>query len=389
MVSTITDSSYLSNTDIFAGNNGKTVPRTLSDEIDRNWLKLNFHSEVERFLEYKSSTGASYGMCRSYQKCTYWGLWLLSKNRHAVCIDKISVKDLEHLKIELDLRNQKYPNRIVRVFAAFVSYTTNRPPLIGLGRLGEKNGNGIVGKKGPLATSEELERIDKKYGEILSSFSESEKSSGITEITATVHRRNLCACINVLENRGTSIPEGVTQEDLDHLKKTLKEKDLIGRNQVFNLFSRFLAHCGNRCECPAMTELGKAKTDWTIPYLVGFRFPAELEQYRNNIRNRGIAEKYVKLKTTRVIVCSRILDSLYGDRPLDRIDLEMTEGLVSLLQKHLSKRTAATYVNAYFEFVGYFGIHDYHSDLIKSKRTYINFSPKNETEERFLEELKE
>lgn len=386
MASTITESSYKSDTEIGIGTE-KIKPRPLSLEVDRDWLYLKFGTEVEKFTENEESKGASYDSRKHYRRYIYGCLWLLSKKRRAVILDQIAAKDLNYLKNELTIRHQRYPNMMIRVFAAFLSFVTGKPPLIKLGKFGTKGGKGISGPKGIFATLEDIKRIDQKYDEKLSRFAESEESSGIAASTVKNHRRHICACISVLENSGITVPDGVTKADIEFLREDLKKKEVVDRSKIPAPFSEFLAFFGNPCGGSKTKHYGTTYNDWKTPYRRGFRFSDELEEYRRYIRNRGIEESYIAVKISRIVICGRILDKLCGDKPLNEIDIRMTEDLESFILQHATEDVTRQYINSFFEFAGYFGVPNYYTELVNSRRTHITFNPKNEGDEKFLVQL--
>ncbi len=376
------------NTDpeIGLGNN-RIRPRPLSYEVDYEWVRQNFKTEIDRF-ENGTVKDSNKDSGRAYVRYVCWCLWILSKNRRAVSIDKIAAKDLEHLKIELELRHQANSGRILRVFSAFVSYITDRPPLVDPGRFGEKKRKGIVGKNGTFATHEQIKSVEKSHSEILSRFAESEQTSGLAAATTLNHRRCVCACIGVLDSRGITVPDSVSQADIDLLKKDLKEKG-ISTGRVLRPFLQFLSFCGNPCGDPTITHHGCKGDDWKLPFLDGFRFTNELDQYRDYLRNRGIDECYVEVKISRVKVCGRILDSLYGEKPLKEINTYQTEGLESFIKEKTTGNMTVLFLSSYFEFLGYFGIRNYYADLIQNRKTHIVYHPKSNAENEFLVKLQE
>ncbi len=357
----------------------------LSCSMDRGELKKRFGKEIDGFTAHERANGASRGAMLDHRRQICHCLWILCLKRNSVSVRSVSKVDLTYIRNELETRHEKFPVSHIRTFAAFISFVTGKPSLIDTGKFGAK----LSGDVGSLVTSDEIGKTDAKHKRMLDEVGLNERSDGLSPQTVWLHRRRTAVCIVLLERMGVSVPDGVTEAHLDTIQNQLSETGIKDASRYVTSLTEFLACFGNKCRSRKTVRYGKQKTDWTAPYRTGFRFEKELEQYRIYLVNRGLSEMSVETKISRVRICSRVFDSVAGEVPLRMIDLQAVTKAESVIGAHISEVPKRKYLCAFFDFAGYFGVPDLYSELLRGRRSRINYHPKTPQGEKFLAKLKE
>lgn len=349
--------------------------------------------DLERFRMHEISEGVKECTANEHVRLVRASLKVIGLKRKNVSHLRISPGDLEFVERKMAERGIRSPVSYARTLAVFVSFITGNPPMIEIGSYGRANGNralllsdpvpgrGRVSMGGP----DDRRSIEARFSKELEAMVDMERRRGFNPSTIAIHRKLVCACIFMAEERmGGFDPATADEAFLERLDHELRRFGIANTARHLKAV-RILVSVSGAGSLEASRIFPRTK--WQDDYLpfVPKGMERDLTTYAGYLEARDVHDLYKQARLQMVRVCCGVVGKVCGISSTDAIDGSVVPMLRKELEGMCSDCSVQTHINAFMEFASYF-VGDI-SPKDRPARTRRLIVPETEQDARFYDVL--